>query len=98
MSTTKTKSETVRREQREAEGISYDYTLSVKRSERTASFRLPLYSVGVRIVDERGVESSAMLEDVFLSSESAFAFFDRIVENLATPIDLPFVFEDEMGR
>ena len=98
MSTTKMKSETVRHELRAANGISYSYTLSVRESNRTASFRLPLYSVGVTIVDEKGTESSAVLEDVFLSSESAFTFFDRIVKNLATPIDLPFVFEDEMGK
>ncbi len=86
---------TVRYEERREGGLLYEYTLSVEESRRTASFGLPLYSVRVDLT-ENGVRTSARLDDAFASSERAFRFFDRAVENLVTPIDLPYVYEDEI--
>lgn len=91
----KENSTTVREEVRYANGMEYRYALSARRSEMTASFGLTLYSIKVELIDKRGVHSEASLIDAFRSPEAAFRFFERIINNLATPIDLPFVFEDE---
>ena len=91
----KEKAKTVREEVRYENGMEYKYTLSVKISDRTASYGLALYSVRVELIDRQGVHSEASLIDAFRSPEAAFSFFYRITSNLATPIDLPFVFEDD---
>ena len=97
MNRTEERRSCVRCEHRNADGIEYEYILSVRESERLASFRLPLYSVRVVMTDANGERRDAELTDAFLSPTAAFSFFNRIVDNLATPIDLPFVFEDEMA-
>ena len=91
----KTLVKTVRFEERREGGILYEYTLSVEESRRMASYGLSLYSVRVDMTDE-GERTTAELNSVFSSSERAFRFFDRIVDNLVTPIDLPYVYEDEI--
>ena len=91
----KERSKTVREELRYDDGMEYKYTLTVRRSDRTASYGLALYSVKAELVDNEGIHSEASLIDAFRSPEAAFRFFDHITRNLATPIDLPFVFEDE---
>ena len=98
MNTTKEKTTCVRCERRQADGNEYEYTLTVRESDMTASFRLPLYFVRVAMTTAVGVRREAELNDIFISQKTALTFFDRIVENLATPIDLPFVYEDEMGK
>ena len=85
----------VREEVRSADGMEYRYTLSARRSEKTSSFGLTLYSIKAELIDKDGRHSEASLVDAFRSPEAAFGFFERIADNLATPIDLPFVFEDE---
>jgi hypothetical protein len=97
MNTKEKKATTVRCERRQTEDAEYEYILSVRVSDMMASFGLPLYSISAAMTTVDGGRSESRLEDVFLSSKAATAFFDKIVENLATPIDLPFVFEDEMG-
>ena len=95
MNTTKEKTTCVRCERRQADGNEYEYTLTVRESDMTASFRLPLYSVRVAMTTADGQRREAELSDAFRSPRTAFSFFNRIVENLATPIDLPFVYDDE---
>jgi hypothetical protein len=92
------KSIEVRYEERACGGMRYEYRLSISESRKTASFGLRLYSVSVKLTDRRGVETEATLNEAFCDSERAFRFFNRIVENLATPIDLPYVFDDEYTR
>ena len=98
MNTTEEKSACVRCERRNEDGNEYEYTLTVRESDKTASFRLPLYSIRVAMTTADGQRREAALNDVFLSPKAAFDFFNRIVDNLATPIDLPFVYEDEMVK
>ena len=98
MNTTEKKVSDIRCERRQTNDGEYEYILSVRVSDRTASFGLPLYSISVAMTNADGERSESRLEDAFLSSKAASDFFDRIVDNLATPIDLPFVFEDEMGK
>ena len=86
---------TVRIEKAEVEGRFYKYRLSVKRSTKTPSYTPPLYSITVEMTDEEGVKTAASLKEAFSDSETAFVFFNKIFENLATPIDLPYVFSDD---
>ena len=86
----------IREETRETEDAIYTYTLSVRTGDSVASFGLPLYSVEIRMTDKSGKHTSAELDDVFSESKKAFRFFDKLVKNLATPIDLPYVLEDEI--
>ena len=98
MNITKKKNMLVRSERRNEDGNEYEYTLTVSESDKTASFRLPLYSIRVAMTTADGQRREAELNDAFRSPRTAFTFFNRIVDNLATPIDLPFVYEDEMGK
>lgn len=95
MNITKKKNMLVRSERRQEDGNEYEYTLTVRESDKTASFRLPLYSIRVAMTTADGQRREAELNDAFRSPRTAFTFFNRIVDNLATPIDLPFVYDDE---
>lgn len=91
----KTDERIIRTEVCEEDGYRYTYDLLTHESRATASFRLPLYSVRVTLVSPEGKETCGELSDVFADPGRAILFFDRIRENLATPIDLPYIFEDE---
>ena len=80
----------------EADGISYTYTLSVSTSKRVASFRLPLYTIGVRMRSADGEVSEADTGAIFADVGKAVVFYERLVDNLATPIDLLYVLEDSI--
>ena len=89
--------EIIRREVRESDGYEYVYELIMKESKKVASFTLPLYSISVRL--SRGGEAltSAESGEVFSNRDKAISFFERMVENLATPIDLAYVLEDSFS-
>ena len=90
----KTVERTVRIEKAEVEGRFYKYRMSVRRST-TQSYTPPLYSITVEMTDEKGEKTAASLKEAFSDAETAFVFFNKIFENLATPIDLPYVFADD---
>ena len=79
-----------------SEGASYKYTLWVRESDRVASFRLPLYSISIDMRTSDGKETAARTGDVFSDLGKATVFYERLVENLATPINLAYVLEDEI--
>ena len=85
----------IRKVNYEKDGYQYEYTLFVRNSRETASYRLPLYSVSARMTDKDGAVTSHTLNDVFADGGRAIVFFDYVSKNLATPTDLPYVFEDE---
>ncbi len=90
-------SKTVIREERTSkDGAEYTYRLFVKRSEMVASFRLPLYSISVEMTDAEGNRTEATLTDIFSDVKRAHSFFDYIFSNLATPLNLPYILEDEL--
>ncbi len=91
----KFKESTVKTERRTKDGIDYSYELTVKESTNLASYRLPLYSVAVKMESFDGEIATSEKSDVFADAGKALAFFDMLVENLATPIDLPYIIEDE---
>ena len=98
MNITKKKNMLVRSERRNEDGNEYEYTLTVSESDKTVSFRLPLYSIRVAMTTADGQRREAELNDAFRSPRTAFTFFNRIVDNLATPIDLVYIHEDEMCK
>ena len=86
--------EIIRREARTADGCEYVYELSVRVSRMVASFTLPLYSVAVSMKAEGEESTYYRVNDIFSDLGKATKFFELLVENLATPIDLPYVLED----
>ena len=87
----------IRKETIHDEENSYTYILSRKESSMVASFRMPLYSIRVEMTDFEGEDSYFELRDTFASEEKALRFFNKLKENLATPINCPYVFEDELS-
>lgn len=87
----------LRKEERFDEGNSYSYELLMREGDTVADFKLPLYSIRVDMTDTEGHRRQADARDVFSNAEKAIAFFDKIVRNLATPIDLAYILEDEMA-
>ena len=86
----------LRKEEAMEDGNHYSYELTVREGNCTADWRLPLYSIKVNMTDVYGQRREADAKDVFSSKEKAMTFFDKIVKNLATPIDLAYIVEDEM--
>ena len=76
---------------------SFEYELIMKESSRVASYRIPLYSIKVRMIDELGRCSESDLKDAFADPGKALVLYEKIVRNLATPIDLAYIHEDEMS-
>ena len=99
MRKTKTVNETIiRREECREDGYTYSYELIMKESGRVASYRIPLYSVRVKMTDRDGIESESEIKDAFADAGRAIVFFEKVVRNLATPIDLAYILEDEIVK
>ena len=92
----KTLNSLVMREERQADGNYYVYELMVREGARTADFGLSLYSIRISMTDKSGLCSQREATDVFTNPERAIEFFNKLVNNLATPIDLVYVIEDEI--
>ncbi len=86
----------ISKEERSDGGHSYTYELILRQGERTDDWRLPLYSVRISMTDRLGNRTEREAKDVFSDGGRAKDFFDRLVRNLATPIDLGYVVEDEV--
>ena len=96
MSKNKCEYSLIRREERKDEENSYLYELMMRLGDTVASFRMPLYSIRVNMTDRCGNVGSADVCDAFTDEDKAICFFDKLVRNLTTPIDLSYIFEDEM--
>ena len=88
--------ESILKETREADGIIYTYTLILHEDIRLTSIGIPLYSISVEMTNlKTGKHTSAQTRELFADESKAKAFFDKLVRNLATPIDLAYIVEDE---
>ena len=96
MSKTVITEQIIRRETREVDGANYRYTLVMSKSNKVASYRLPLYSITIEMVDENGHHTSNTTHELFADVGKALSFFKKLYENLATPLNLPYILEDEM--
>lgn len=90
------KSSVVKEVRKEEGGAVYLYRLRVTESRRVASYQLPLYSIDVEM-DYEGKHTECSVNDVFSDVGKALVFFNTLVEYLATPIDLPYIFEDKIS-
>ncbi len=73
----------------------YSYSLIMRESKRVASYRIPLYSVRIELITEDGELTSNEAKDVFADVGKALVFYGMLVENLVTPLNLPYILEDE---
>ena len=72
----------------------YKYSLTMAESRRVASYRIPLYSVGIEMTTHSGEHTEAIARDIFADLGKAVVFFDKIVEAKATPLNLYYIVED----
>lgn len=96
MGKTVIKNTVIKKEMREADGAKYCYSLVVSESNKVASYKLPLYSVEIEMTDNDGNVTNARTRDLFADIGKAISFFRKLVDNLATPLNLPYILEDEM--
>ena len=96
MKKTESKPTVIKDETRTCDGITYRYLLTENKSRRVASYLMPLYSIKVEM-DEGGNVSESEIKDIFADIGKALTFYDGLVENLATPIDLPYILEDKIS-
>jgi hypothetical protein len=82
---------------REAEGATYRYTLIMSESNKVASYKLPLYSIEIEMTDKDGNVTNARTKEIFADVGKAISFFRKLSENLATPLNLLYILEDEMA-
>ena len=76
--------------------VIYTYTMTINESNLTPSFGIPLYSIQIDMIDSSGNKTTSEIRDIFSNREKADAFFNKLVENLATPLNLRYVLEDEI--
>jgi hypothetical protein len=86
----------LRQDVRTSDGATYEYELTVATSTRVASYKIPLYSVKVRLTLD-GKVTEASLDDAFADVGKATVLYEMLVKNLVTPIDLPYVLEDRIS-
>ena len=91
----KVKSTLIRTDTVTENGARYVYSLTQRESQSVASYRIPLYSVHIELTDREGNRTEASVNDAFSDVGRAIVFYDRLREHLATPINLPYIFEDE---
>ena len=92
MGKTVMKDTVIKKDVREADGATYTYSLVMSESNKVASYKLPLYSIEIEMTDSSGEITRALFADV----GKAMSFFKKLSENLATPLNLPYIVEDEM--
>lgn len=92
----KTKDTVIRQDFREDAKNSYSYQLIMREDTRTASYKIPLYSIRVNMTDAAGESTSADVKDLFADAGKAINFYEKLVRYLATPIDLRYIVEDEI--
>ena len=77
--------------------FNYRYELIMKEGDGVATWRIPLYSIRVHMTDQSGHSTSSDIKDVFADVGKAIIFYEKLVRNLATPIDLAYILEDEIS-
>ena len=93
MKSTKELTQTIKEQTRRKDGYEYHYSLTKRQSRAVSSFSLPLYSIKITMRGEDAYTENEA-KDIFSDIGKALTFFGTLVENLATPIDLPYILED----
>jgi len=84
------------KEERLEDGCAYTYELIHREGDGVADWKVPLYSIRIAMTDSQGNKTEREAMDLFSDGERAGEFFQKLVRNLATPIDLGYVVEDEV--
>ena len=87
---------TLQTKQVETADGTYTYTLSYEDSSRIASMGIRLYSISIEFINIDGVRGFAEAKECFADKKKAVEFFNRLVSCLATPLNLPYIIEDEL--
>ena len=85
-------------ERRECELGTLEYKIHMTPGRMIANYNLELYSISITLTDENGKESFSEVREIFASYRSAERFLRMLSENLATPIELIYIVEDELSR
>ncbi len=93
-----TKETLIRREIRNDGNHTYTYDLITKESNKQSSYRISLYSIRITLTDSEGINTEAEITDAFADFGRAVLFYDKLVRNLCTPINLCYILEDEMAK
>lgn len=88
--------EIIREDEKSTDDAVYRYSLLVSESKGIASYRLPLYSIKIEMTRADGYHTEACTKELFADIGKAVVFYERMVEHLATPIDLAYIVEDEI--
>jgi hypothetical protein len=56
---------------------------------------MPLYSIEVALTKD-GETSKNTVENIFSDIGKALVFYNQLVDNLASPADLPYIMEDRI--
>ena len=84
---------TLRKEKREFQDSIYNYELS---AENTDDFKKSTcYGISIELICNGG-KTTCFKKQKFKNEEKATEFFNMIVENLVTPLNLPYVIKDEI--
>ena len=86
----------IRTDTRHEDGYCYRYELIMKKGDGVATWRIPLYSIRVHMTDLDGTTTVGNVNDVFADAGKALLFYEKVLRNLATPIDLVYTLEDEI--
>lgn len=86
----KTVIKTIRTEVRRAFGNEYKYELIQSEAD------IPLYSIKIELKMITGSITKAESHGLIFDEGEAKMFFELLVDNLVTPINLPYVIEDEL--
>ena len=87
---------TIRCETVTKDGIDYRYELKISESKSIASYGIKLYSVCIEMHNRESFTSNKT-GGLFSDKDEAVRFFERLVDNLATPGNLPYIVEDEFS-
>ena len=75
----------------------YSYELLMRESESVASWKIPLYTINVKMTNAHGNHTESSAADAFSDATRAIRFYEKLVRSLATPMDLIYVLEDEIS-
>ena len=89
--------EIMRRRTVEENGAKYTYTLLLKRVKRRYAPKLPSYSVMIEMKSEDGRITSAESGYIFVDLGKAIVFYERLIEHLCTPLNLPYILCDSIS-
>ncbi len=93
-----TKETLIRRETRHDGEYTYSYDLIMSESDRQASFRINLYTIRITLGDNNGDCTDAEVRDAFADFGRAVLFYEKLVRNLCTPLNLRYILEDEIAK